>query len=140
MPGLWQIPAWPCESVLSWPAPFSGPLSGSDFLQQIAGTGSITIPDLEKRSANPAHYAGAIEACASTCGVVMPPVMGGGICLCHGDHIGVDYATVMIAGDPCLPVGAVYYFGLILQSRRPMLRAKGWWGLKPEHAAFLPAR
>lgn len=88
---------------------FMGSLSGSIF-SNIAGTGSITIPAM-KKAGYPAHYAGAIEACASTGGVVMPPVMGA-IAFVMAITIGVDYATVMIAA--ILP-SLLFYFGLILQ-------------------------
>ncbi len=88
---------------------FFGSLSGSIF-SNIAGTGSITIPAM-KKTGYPAHYAGAIEACASTGGVIMPPVMGA-IAFVMAITIGVDYATVMIAA--ILP-SLLYYFGLILQ-------------------------
>lgn len=88
---------------------FFGSLSGSIF-SNIAGTGSITIPTM-KKVGYPPHYAGAIEACASTGGVVMPPVMGA-IAFVMAITIGVDYATVMIAA--ILP-SLLYYFGLILQ-------------------------
>lgn len=88
---------------------FMGSLSGSVF-SNIAGTGSITIPTM-KRVGYPSHYAGAIEACASTGGVVMPPVMGA-IAFVMAITIGVDYATIMIAA--ILP-SLLFYFGLILQ-------------------------
>lgn len=88
---------------------FMGSLSGSVF-SNIAGTGSITIPTM-KKVGYPAHYAGAIEACASTGGVVMPPVMGA-IAFVMAITIGVDYATIMIAA--ILP-SLLFYFGLILQ-------------------------
>ncbi|WP_240453945.1 TRAP transporter permease [Chachezhania antarctica] len=88
---------------------FFGSLSGSIF-SNIAGTGSITIPTM-KRVGYPPHYAGAIEACASTGGVVMPPVMGA-IAFVMAITIGVDYATVMVAA--ILP-SLLFYFGLILQ-------------------------
>ncbi|SFR76916.1 TRAP transporter, 4TM/12TM fusion protein [Marinobacter daqiaonensis] len=88
---------------------FMGSLSGSIF-SNIAGTGSITIPTM-KKVGYPAHYAGAIEACASTGGVVMPPVMGA-IAFVMAITIGVDYATVMIAA--ILP-SLLFYFGLMLQ-------------------------
>jgi len=86
-----------------------GSLSGSVF-SNIAGTGSITIPTM-KKVGYPSHYAGAIEACASTGGVVMPPVMGA-IAFVMAITIGVDYATIMIAA--ILP-SLLFYFGLILQ-------------------------
>jgi len=88
---------------------FMGSLSGSIF-SNIAGTGSITIPTM-KKAGYPAHYAGAIEACASTGGVVMPPVMGA-IAFVMAITIGVDYAVIMIAA--ILP-SLLFYFGLILQ-------------------------
>ena len=88
---------------------FFGSLSGSIF-SNIAGTGSITIPTM-KKVGYPPHYAAAIEACASTGGVVMPPVMGA-IAFVMAITIGVDYATIMVAA--ILP-SLLFYFGLILQ-------------------------
>ena len=88
---------------------FFGSLSGSVF-SNIAGTGSITIPTM-KKVGYPAHYAAAIEACASTGGVVMPPVMGA-IAFVMAITIGVDYATVMLAA---IVPSLLFYFGLILQ-------------------------
>lgn len=88
---------------------FFGSLSGSVF-SNIAGTGSLTIPTM-KRAGYPAHYAGAIESCASMGGVVMPPVMGA-IAFVMAITIGVDYVTVMLAA--ILP-SLLFYFGLLLQ-------------------------
>lgn len=88
---------------------FMGSLSGSVF-SNIAGTGSITIPTM-KKVGYPNHYAGAIEACASMGGAVMPPVMGA-IAFVMAITIGVDYATIMIAA--ILP-SLLFYFGLLLQ-------------------------
>ena len=88
---------------------FFGSLSGSIF-SNIAGTGSIIIPMI-KKAGYPAHYAAAIEACASTGGVLMPPVMGA-IAFVMAITIGVDYATVMLAA--IIP-SLLYYFGLMLQ-------------------------
>lgn len=88
---------------------FFGSLSGSIF-SNIAGTGSITIPTM-KKAGYPPHYAGAIEACASTGGVVMPPVMGA-IAFVMAITIGVDYATILIAA--IIP-SLLFYFGLLLQ-------------------------
>lgn len=88
---------------------FMGSLSGSIF-SNIAGTGSITIPTM-KKVGYPPHYAGAIEACASTGGVVMPPVMGA-IAFVMAITIGVDYATVLLAA--IIP-SLLFYFGLMLQ-------------------------
>lgn len=87
---------------------FFGSLSGSIF-SNIAGTGSITIPTM-KRVGYPPHYAGAIEACASTGGVLMPPVMGA-IAFVMAITIGVGYSTVMLAA--IIP-SLLFYFGLML--------------------------
>ena len=105
---------------------FFGSLSGSIF-SNIAGTGSITIPTM-KKAGYPPHYAGAIEACASTGGVVMPPVMGA-IAFVMAITIGVDYATIMIAA--ILP-SLLFYFGLLLQVDAYAAR-KGLVGLAPEN-------
>lgn len=107
---------------------FFGSLSGSIF-SNIAGTGSITIPTM-KKVGYPPHYAGAIEACASTGGTVMPPVMGA-IAFVMAITIGVDYATVMIAA--ILP-SLLFYFGLLLQVDAYAARK----GLKGEDPSRLP--
>ena len=88
---------------------FFGSLSGSVF-SNIAGTGTITIRTM-KRVGYPAHYAAAIEACASMGGVVMPPVMGA-IAFVMAITIGVSYSTVLLAA--ILP-SLLFYFGLLLQ-------------------------
>lgn len=86
-----------------------GSLSGSP-ISNVVGTGSITIPAM-KKSGYPPHYAGAIEAVASTGGVIMPPVMGS-VAFIMSILIGQDYATIMIAAT--IPA-FLYYFGLLMQ-------------------------
>jgi TRAP transporter 4TM/12TM fusion protein len=88
---------------------FFGSLSGSIF-SNIAGTGSITIRTM-KKVGYPPHYAGAIEACASTGGVLMPPVMGA-IAFVMAVTIGVEYRVVMLAA--IIP-SFLFYLGLMLQ-------------------------
>lgn len=88
---------------------FFGSLSGSIF-SNIAGTGSITIRTM-KRVGYPGHYAGAIEACASTGGVLMPPVMGA-IAFVMAVTIGVEYRVVVLAA--IIP-SFLFYLGLIMQ-------------------------
>ena len=53
---------------------FFGMLSGAP-IPNILTTGAFTIPAM-KRGGYEGYYAGSVEACASTGGVVMPPVMG----------------------------------------------------------------
>jgi len=88
---------------------FFGSLSGSP-MANIVSTGSVTIPTM-KRLGYPPHYAGAIEAAASTGGVIMPPVMGT-IAFIMVVLTDVPYVEIMIAAAiPAL----LYYFGLLVQ-------------------------
>jgi TRAP transporter 4TM/12TM fusion protein len=88
---------------------FFGSLSGSPYANIVA-TGSVTIPTM-KRMGYPAHYAGAIEACASTGGVLMPPIMGSvAFVMCILLNVGYGYVIV------CAFIPAVlYYLGLLMQ-------------------------
>ncbi|MEW6141844.1 MAG: TRAP transporter fused permease subunit [Chloroflexota bacterium] len=87
---------------------FFGMLSGS-AAANVVSTGSFTIPTM-KRIGYPPHYAGAIEACASTGGIFMPPVMGT-IAFIMAAFLGIPYALVMIAA--ALPA-ILYYYGLLM--------------------------
>jgi TRAP transporter 4TM/12TM fusion protein len=85
-----------------------GTVSGSS-VSNVIGTGSFTIP-LMKRIGYKKHFAGAVEAVASTGGQIMPPVMGTGAFLMV-ELAGVPYRTVMLtAALPAL----LYYFSLFL--------------------------
>ncbi len=88
---------------------FFGSLSGSIFANIVA-TGSVTIPAM-KRLGYPPRYAGAIEACASTGGVLMPPVMGA-VAFVMCQFLGISYVTVIMAA--AIPA-ILYYLGLLLQ-------------------------
>lgn len=88
---------------------FFGSISGS-VVANVATTGSITIPTM-KSIGYPAKYAAAIEACSSTGGVMMPPIMGAtAFVMCT--ILAIPYATVALAA--AVP-GALYYFSLIMQ-------------------------
>ena len=86
-----------------------GSLSGSAHANIIA-TGSFTIPTM-KRIGYPAHYAAAIEATASTGGMLMPPVMGA-VAFIMAAMVGVEYRVIIIAA--VIPA-ILYYFGLLMQ-------------------------
>jgi len=88
---------------------FFGSMSGS-VISNIVATGSFTIPAM-KRMGYPPRYAGAIEACASTGGGLMPPVMGL-TAFVMAIIVGVDYAEIIVAA--ALPA-ILYYFGLLMQ-------------------------
>ncbi|MBW1802241.1 MAG: TRAP transporter fused permease subunit [Deltaproteobacteria bacterium] len=87
-----------------------GSLSGS-ALSNVVGTGVVTIP-IMKKTGYPAVYAGAIEACASTGGVLMPPVMGA-VAFVMCTLLEVEYSRVILAA--ALP-SSLYYFGLLMQA------------------------
>ena len=102
-----------------------GSLSGS-VISNVLTTGAITIPVM-KRTGYPAHYAAAVEACASTGGTLMPPVMGA-VAFIMASFLGVPYAEVMIAAF--LPA-LLFYVALLMQVDGYAAR-KGLKGLAPE--------
>jgi len=88
---------------------FFGSLSGSP-LANIASTGSITIPAMKKHN-YPPFYAAAVEACASTGGILMPPVMGAAAFI-MASMTQIPYADIMIAA---VVPSVLFYFGLFIQ-------------------------
>ena len=85
-----------------------GTISGS-AVANVYGTGTFTIP-LMKRIGYPAHFAGGVEAVASTGGQLMPPVMGAAAFV-MASLMGVQYRDVMIAA--LLPA-ILYYLAVFL--------------------------
>jgi TRAP transporter 4TM/12TM fusion protein len=85
---------------------FFGSLSGSIF-GNVVSTGAVTIPAM-KRGGFPAHYAGALEACASTGGMLMPPVMGA-VAFIMADFTSTPYGVIVLAA---IVPSVLYYFGL----------------------------
>ena len=86
-----------------------GSLSGS-VVSNVISPGAFTIPTM-KRCGYPPHYAGAVEACASTGGSIMPPVMGAAGFI-MASFLNVPYATVVSAA--ILPA-VLFYLALLLQ-------------------------
>ena len=76
-----------------------GTINGSS-VANIMGTGLFTIP-LMKKTGYKAHFAGAVEAAASTGGQIMPPIMGAGA------FIMAEFLAYLICRwpwqQPCLP-------------------------------------
>ena len=83
-----------------------GTISGS-ATANVVGTGIFTIP-LMKRLGFAPHYAGAVEAVASTGGQLMPPIMGAGAFIL-ADMTGTPYLRV--AGAAAIPA-IIYYVSL----------------------------
>jgi TRAP transporter 4TM/12TM fusion protein len=88
---------------------FFGSLSGSIFAN-IIGTGSVTIPAMKKAGFAP-HFAGSVEACASTGGVLMPPVMGA-VAFVMAALTDIPYGKICIAAF--IP-SFFYYLALLIQ-------------------------
>lgn len=86
-----------------------GSMSGS-VTSNVLTTGSVTIPTMRK-SGFPRLYAAAIEACASTGGTLMPPIMGATAFL-MANILQVPYVEVAIAA---LIPSLLYFFGLFMQ-------------------------
>ncbi|MCP5265270.1 MAG: TRAP transporter fused permease subunit [Burkholderiaceae bacterium] len=87
-----------------------GMLSGSPT-SNVLTTGTLTIPTM-KRCGYESSYAGAIEACASTGGCLMPPVMGAAAFI-MASFLNVPYAEVVTAAF--IPA-VLFYLALLLQS------------------------
>ena len=85
-----------------------GTINGSS-IANVATTGAFTIPMMKKAGYTP-EEAGAIEACASTGGQLMPPIMGAGAFV-MSEFLNVPYARILSAAIiPAL----LYYSGLFL--------------------------
>ncbi|MBI2131471.1 MAG: TRAP transporter fused permease subunit [Candidatus Tectomicrobia bacterium] len=83
-----------------------GTISGS-ATANVVGTGVFTIP-LMKRLGFAPHYAGAVEAVASTGGQLMPPIMGAAAFIL-ADMTGIPYLSVAAAA--AIPA-VIYYLAL----------------------------
>lgn len=87
-----------------------GSLSGS-VLSNVVTTGQLTVPTM-MRTGYPSRYAAAVEACASTGGALMPPIMGT-VAFIMAEYLNVSYATVVTAA---IVPALLFYLALILQA------------------------
>ncbi len=97
-----------------------GTISGS-AVANVVGTGTFTIP-LMKRNGYLPHFAGAVEACASSGGQLMPPIMGAAAFII-AEFLGIPYISVVIAA--LIPAFLYYlgvFFGVHFEARRLGLR------------------
>jgi len=86
-----------------------GSMSGGP-VTNVLTTGSLTIPAMRRIGVR-AKTAGAIEACASTGGVLMPPIMGA-TAFVMADFLDLRYIDVALAA--VIP-SLLFYFGLFMQ-------------------------
>ena len=86
-----------------------GSMSGS-VITNVLTTGQMTIPAMRK-SGMEKEYAAGVESCASTGGVLLPPIMGS-TAFVMATFLNVSYTTVALAAAiPAL----LYFFGLFMQ-------------------------
>ena len=86
-----------------------GSMSGS-VITNVLTTGALSIPAMKRVGFRPA-YAGGVEACASTGGVLMPPVMGA-TAFIMATFLEISYAVILVAA--IIP-SLLYYFSLFMQ-------------------------
>ena len=82
-----------------------GMISGSTAAN-VATTGVFTIPLMKSKGYKP-HFAGAVEAAASSGGQIMPPIMGAGAFI-MADILGISYFKIAISA---LIPAILYYLG-----------------------------
>ena len=87
-----------------------GSVSGI-VVSNIVATGVVTIP-MMKKNGFPARLAAAIEACASTGGQLVPPVMGA-VAFIMADFLSMPYRDIVIAA---LVPSFLYYVALFIQA------------------------
>ena len=85
-----------------------GSMSGS-VTSNVLTTGTLTIPAM-RRSGFPGRHAAGLEACASTGGTLMPPIMGA-TAFVMANFLSVPYLEVAVAA---LIPSVLYFFGLFM--------------------------
>ncbi|HMB75670.1 MAG TPA: TRAP transporter fused permease subunit, partial [Kiloniellaceae bacterium] len=111
---------------------FMGSMSGS-VISNVLTTGAVSIPAM-KRTGFSARYAAATEACASTGGVLMPPIMGA-TAFVMASFLSRPYVEIaMAAAIPSL----LYYLGLFAQIDS-YAASRGLKGLEPHDIPSLGA-
>jgi len=107
---------------------FMGTISGSSIANTVT-TGSLTIPAM-KRIGYPPHFAGAVEATASTGGQITPPILGAAAFIMV-EYLEIPLRDVLAAA---LFPALLHYFGVLTMVH---LEAKKL-GLRGLSAAELP--
>ncbi|MGC9490103.1 MAG: TRAP transporter permease [Thermovirgaceae bacterium] len=102
-----------------------GTINGSS-VANVATTGAFTIPLMKKVGYKP-EFAGAVEACASTGGQFMPPIMGAGAFI-MSEFLGISY--LRIAAAAIIP--AVLYYTALFSAVHIRARRRNLEGLPEE--------
>jgi TRAP transporter 4TM/12TM fusion protein len=85
----------------------TGSLNGS-AVANVATTGSFTIPLMKGIGLRP-QFAAAVEAAASTGGMIMPPIMGAAAFIMAG-FLGVSYTVIILAAI----IPSLLYYGALI--------------------------
>jgi len=97
-----------------------GTINGSS-VANVATTGTFTIP-LMKRVGYQPEYAGAVEACASTGGQLMPPIMGAGAFI-MSEFLGIPYLRIAAAAIiPALLYYSAIFVNVHVRARKQNLK------------------
>lgn len=107
-----------------------GTINGSS-VANVATTGTFTIP-LMKRVGYPPHYAGAVEACASTGGQLMPPIMGAGAFI-MSEFLNIPYLTIAAAAI----IPAFIYYTAVFTNVHIRARKQNLTGLPKDQLPVL---
>ena len=108
---------------------FMGMISGSS-VANVVTTGSITIPLMKKMGYKP-HFAGGVEAAASTGGQIMPPIMGA-TAFIIAEFIGISYIKLAIyAFIPAL----LYYMSIFIFIHFTSIHGE----IKPVPKSYMPS-
>ncbi|MGC9490581.1 MAG: TRAP transporter permease [Thermovirgaceae bacterium] len=102
-----------------------GSINGSS-VANVATTGAFTIPLMKQVGYKP-EFAGAVEACASTGGQFMPPIMGAGAFI-MSEFLGISY--LKIAAAAIIP--AILYYTALFAAVHIRARRKDLKGLPKE--------
>ncbi|SHL47660.1 TRAP transporter, 4TM/12TM fusion protein [Roseovarius marisflavi] len=104
---------------------FMGTISGSSIANTVT-TGALTIPAM-KKVGYPPHFAGAVEATASTGGQITPPIMGAAAFIMV-EYLEIPLRDVLAAA---LFPALLHYFGIFIMVHLEA-RKLGLRGLKAE--------
>lgn len=102
-----------------------GTINGSS-VANVATTGTFTIPLMKKVGYAP-HYAGAVEACASTGGQLMPPIMGAGAFI-MSEFLNIPYLSIAAAAI----IPALIYYTAIFTNVHVRARRDGLEGISKD--------
>lgn len=103
----------------------TGMLSGS-AVANVATTGTFTIPLMKSLGLKP-RFAAAVEATASTGGMIMPPIMGAAAFIMAG-FLGVSYNVIILAAI----IPALLYYGALIIAIDIEAKKQGLKGMSKE--------